>query len=58
MSIIFIRVINVFNDKIIINNSSFVMDLILFMIVIMFIVIGVVIIVEMKFVFNVVDGFV
>ncbi|OOM16025.1 DUF6198 family protein [Clostridium saccharobutylicum] len=56
MSIIFTRVINVFNDKIIINNSSFVMDLILLMIAIMLTAIGVVITVEMKFVPNAADG--
>ncbi|AGX44684.1 DUF6198 family protein [Clostridium saccharobutylicum] len=56
MSIIFTRVINVFNDKIIINNSSFVMNLILLMIAIMLTAIGVVITVEMKFVPNAADG--
>lgn len=56
MSIIFSRVINIFNNMIIINCNSFVMNLLLLVIAIMLTGIGVAISVEMKFVPNAADG--
>lgn len=56
MSIIFSRVINIFNNMIIINCSSFAMNLLLLVIAIMLTGIGVAISIEMKFVPNAADG--
>ncbi len=56
MSIIFSRVINIFNDMIIINCNNLVLKLLLLAAAIMFTGIGVAISVEMKFVPNAADG--
>lgn len=56
MSIIFSRVINFFNDLIIINISSFAANLLLLIVAIILTAIGVVITIGMKFVPNSADG--
>jgi uncharacterized membrane protein YczE len=56
MSVIFSRVINFFNDMIIINCDNLVINLLLLVVAIMLTGIGVVMTVEMKFVPNAADG--
>lgn len=56
MSIVFSRVINYFNDAIIINCNNFVLNLLLLVVAIMLTGIGVVMTVEMNFVPNAADG--